>query len=114
MSDDVQVVVVDEVVEVTPVYLPGSGGNADLGPLTARVDAAETELGAHDIRLDTLEQSDQEQNDRILAIEATSGDPDAVGNIVNAALSVHVQAAEPHPAYDDMPDLALIFESGLV
>jgi hypothetical protein len=31
-----------------------------------------------------------------------------------AALVTHVNAVEPHPAYDDMRSLQLIFENGLI
>lgn len=31
-----------------------------------------------------------------------------------AALVAHVNSATPHPVYDDMPSLALIFQNGLV
>lgn len=31
-----------------------------------------------------------------------------------AALQTHVEAPEPHPAYDSAPDFALIFENGLI
>lgn len=30
-----------------------------------------------------------------------------------AALAAHVASPTPHPAYDDTPDLAVIFENGL-
>ncbi len=30
------------------------------------------------------------------------------------ALEEHVNASEPHPAYDDLPNLVLIFNNGLV
>jgi hypothetical protein len=29
-------------------------------------------------------------------------------------LTPHINAATPHPAYDDMPDMTLIFDNGLV
>ncbi|GAY12022.1 hypothetical protein [Pseudonocardia sp. N23] len=29
-------------------------------------------------------------------------------------LAPHIVAPEPHPAYDDLPDLRLIFENGLI
>lgn len=50
-----------------------NGPPTDLGPLTARVDATETELEAHHIRIDTLEDNDDEQDTRLLALEAASG-----------------------------------------
>lgn len=103
-------------VTVVPVAGPEGppGGEADLGPLTARVDAVETEVDAHHIRLDTLEASDDEQDDRLLALEAASGDPGAVQELVDDAIETHVQAPTPHPAYDDLPSFTLLFENGLV
>lgn len=64
---------------VVEIVGPGDGvvtvpsSSADLGPITARVGAVEIELDAHHVRLDTLEASDDEQDDRLLALEAASG-----------------------------------------
>lgn len=41
-----------------------------------------------------------------LAIFATQDD-------VTAAVQDHVNAPEPHPAYDDIPSLTLLFENGI-
>lgn len=38
----------------------------------------------------------------------------AVQGMIDDSIEGHVQAAEPHPAYDDFADLRLIFENGLV
>jgi hypothetical protein len=70
-SDDVQIIEIEDADVPSVIYVPGGSG-ANLGPITARVDAAETELEAHHIRLGTLEVADDVQNDRILAIEAMS------------------------------------------
>lgn len=48
------------------------------------------------------------------------GDPGSVDDLaaiqgmIDTSVTVHVVAPEPHPAYDDMPDLTLIFQNGLV
>ena len=52
----------------------------------------------------------------------THGWLNAVGAFVNtghaeataAQIAAHVESATPHPAYDDMPDLTLIYENGLI
>ena len=40
--------------------------------------------------------------------------PQGKSGIDNAMLVQHVNADEPHPAYDDMASLTLIFENGLI
>lgn len=42
------------------------------------------------------------------------GDPGDVQNLIDTALGGHVQDDEPHPAYDDLPSLRLLFENGLI
>lgn len=44
------------------------------------------------------------------------GDPGPKGESADATALVqaHVDSLLPHPAYDDMVDLALIFENGLI
>jgi hypothetical protein len=37
-----------------------------------------------------------------------------VEDMIDTAVTTHVQAPEPHPAYDDLQDLRLIFENGLI
>lgn len=34
--------------------------------------------------------------------------------VTDAALLAHIQALTPHPTYDEIPSLTLIFENGLV
>lgn len=36
------------------------------------------------------------------------------GGTDGAALVAHINSAEPHPVYDDLPDLSLQFENGLI
>lgn len=96
---EVLVVDIDTPAEPTPVYVPGAG--VDLGPLTGRVD--------------TLEASDVEQDSRLDVLEALSGGGlDAVQELIDDTVAVHVDAAEPHPVYDDLPSLQLLFENGLI
>ena len=47
------------------------------------------------------------------------GDPGPPGtaadvSVIDDHIAVHAQSATPHPAYDDLPDLVLIFENGLI
>jgi hypothetical protein len=93
------------------ITVPNPPADATLGP---RVSAAEIELDAHRIRIDTLEDSDDWQDSRLLALEAASGDPDAVQEIVDASVGAHIADTTPHPAYDDLPSLTLRFLNGLV
>lgn len=41
-------------------------------------------------------------------------DLEAVQGLIDDTVEVHVQAVEPHPAYDDLPSLRLLFENGLI
>lgn len=45
---------------------------------------------------------------------AGSGEGGVNEEFVENAIETHVQAPEPHPSYDDMIDLTLLFENGLV
>lgn len=38
----------------------------------------------------------------------------AVQDMIDDSITVHVNAPAPHPAYDDIQDLSLILENGLV
>lgn len=67
------------------------------GELAERVTELDMEQDAHHVRLDGL--------------EAASDD---VPDLISAAVTVHRQAAAPHPAYDDLPSLRLLFENGLI
>lgn len=37
-----------------------------------------------------------------------------VQELVDATVTTHVNDLTPHPAYDDLPSLSLLFENGLV
>ena len=41
-------------------------------------------------------------------------DAEKVAAIVEPIMTAHINAPEPHPAYDDMPSLTLLFENGLI
>lgn len=41
------------------------------------------------------------------------GEPRVV-ELISDAVGGHIVDSEPHPAYDDMPSLVLIFENGLL
>jgi len=59
---------------------------------------------------------------QLVPVSGPTGPPGAPGDlssaelqgIIDATLMVHVDEPEPHPAYDDMPTLRLIFENGLI
>lgn len=55
-----------------------------------------------------------EHDDDIAELQLAAGDPDAVQELIDTAVDIHVADATPHPAYDDMPSLSIIFENGLV
>jgi hypothetical protein len=68
-------------------------------------------------RVGALESSDVEQDGRLTALELGGGgevDPEALQALIDDSIAVHVQAAAPHPVYDDTPSLSLIFANGLV
>lgn len=51
----------------------------------------------------------------VSVVPPSGGDPGAGSGDASAALLAHINAAEPHPAYDvDMPSLTLLFENGLL
>jgi hypothetical protein len=56
----------------------------------------------------------------VLGPKGDKGDPGAVDDMaavqgmIDGSIATHVQAAEPHPAYDEMPSLRLVFENGLI
>lgn len=37
-----------------------------------------------------------------------------IEDLIDSTVQAHVDAAEPHPAYDDLPSLVLLFENGLI
>ena len=50
----------------------------------------------------------------VVADVGQPGPPGPAGPSGGVALAAHVLDTAPHPAYDDLPSLALIFENGLV
>ena len=66
-------------------------------------------------RVVALEENDAEQDTRLGVLEALSGGGlDVVQELIDTTVATHVQAAEPHPIYDDLPSLTLLFENGLI
>lgn len=41
-------------------------------------------------------------------------DLSVVQELIDTTVAAHRQSAQPHPAYDDIPSLTLIFENGLI
>mgnify|MGYP001074090410 CR=1 FL=1 len=62
------------------------------------------------VLIDQVNQNTQDIEDLKVAV----GDPEAVEELVEGLIDVHVNDATPHPAYDDLPSFTLIFENGLV
>jgi len=48
------------------------------------------------------------------AVQAGSVDPDLLDEAVEARLAAHVDSPTPHPAYDEIPSLSLIFRNRLL
>lgn len=55
-----------------------------------------------------------EHDDDIAELQVAAGDPDAVQELIDASLEAHINAALPHPAYDDIQSLSGLFENGLL
>ena len=49
-----------------------------------------------------------------LADTIITGSELARESYVDDSIDTHVNTGEPHPSYDDMPSLTLLFENGLV
>jgi hypothetical protein len=48
-------------------------------------------------------------------VQGIQGEPGLDSGVVAEAMMIaHVEAPTPHPAYDDMPNLKLLFENGLL
>lgn len=66
--------------------------------------------------IETVASLDTGQTDFVVI---TSGGPQGVPGPVGPSgadprLDIHIQADSPHPKYDDLPSLTLLFENGLV
>ena len=91
--------------DVAGVFVPGTGG-ASPGDITAAIGAHRADPAAHPQYATTAYVDLQ---------VATGGDLDAVQDLIDTSVATHVQATEPHPAYDtDAPTFSLIFQNGLV
>lgn len=79
-------------------------------------DAPDVEVvAAGDPEIEIVEQDSLPAVDHVIELIAgPQGPPGPPGMDTAGAIEEHVNAPEPHPAYDDIPDLALIFENGLV
>lgn len=51
---------------------------------------------------------------KVVVVRGPQGPQGEPGDSGTAALETHIAATEPHPAYDDIADLTLIFNNGLV
>lgn len=60
-----------------------------------------------------IDQVNQHTDDIAILQGSSGGDPGAIQEMIDTSVSTHVQTAEPHPAYDDMPSLTILFENGL-
>lgn len=60
-----------------------------------------------------IDQVNQNTQD-IADLSVPGGDLEAVQELIDESVGAHVNDATPHPAYDDLPSLTLIFENGLV
>jgi hypothetical protein len=91
--------------DVSGVFVPGTGG-ASPADITAAIEAHRADPAAHP-QYATTEYVDLQV--------ATGGDLGAVQELIDTSIAGHVQAAEPHPAYDtDAPTFSLIFQNGLI
>jgi len=45
---------------------------------------------------------------------APADDLGVIQTMIDGTVQTHVSTPEPHPAYDDLPSLQLLFENGLV
>lgn len=61
-----------------------------------------------------IEDTLQEHNDRLIILESGGQSPVGIQAMIDDTIGVHVNDTTPHPAYDDMPSLVLLFENGLV
>jgi len=74
----------------------------------------------HVIRGTQIESGEQnalidQVNENTVAIATLGGgNPLDIQEMIDSTLAVHVNAREPHPAYDaDIPSLTVLFENGL-
>lgn len=52
--------------------------------------------------------------DGVVTVPSGGLDQAFVQDVVDTSLAVHVADETPHPAYDDLPSLRLLFENGLI
>lgn len=97
-TEPVQVVQLDEGDDApTVVYVPGTGGSGD--------GVSDDELVAALEPYATRTYVD--------AAVATGGDVSGVQTLIDTTLAMHRDSPTPHPAYDSMRSLTLLFENRL-
>lgn len=97
MDEHVQVIELDDADDApTVVYVPGTGGS---GGITEADLAEALEDYATTLYVDAA---------------VAGGTPDAIQELVDDAVAAHRQHPTPHPVYDDLPSLSLLFENELI
>lgn len=52
--------------------------------------------------------------EQIENLSVPGGDLTVVQGLIDGSLDAHIQDEAPHPAYEDLPSLTILFENGLV
>lgn len=60
-----------------------------------------------------IEQVNKNTED-IATLSVPGGDLGPVQDLIDESVATHAVDTTPHPAYDDLPSLTLLFENGLV
>lgn len=68
---------------------------------------------AADHQNDLIDQVNENTSDIALLL-ISAGDDEHIQELIDTSVSAHVNDATPHPFYDDVPSLSLLFENGLV
>lgn len=96
MDEPVQVIELDENDDApTVVYVPGTGS----GGVTEHELAVSLEGYATKLYVDSA---------------VTGGTPDAIQGLIDTSVATHRDSPLPHPVYDDLPSLSLLFENELI
>lgn len=61
-----------------------------------------------------IEQVNQNSADIVDLKTVPGGDVEPIKALIAESVSAHEVDSTPHPAYDDLPSLSIIFENGLV
>jgi hypothetical protein len=81
------------------------------GPSNAAVEVAATPSAV--VEVASVQHAAIEVNEATATVIEVAAIWVNAGGIDDLALQTHVQAPLPHPAYDDIPSLKLLFENGL-